>query len=67
MSQQIGKYNEHIYWNVLCIFTIDGKDHKYLYISNNSSFEDSLKEARQVHVWSKHPTFKAEVIGIRFE
>lgn len=67
MSKASYAKNNHIYWTVLCSHETNGKKHEYLYIGYNSSYTGSLEEAKRVCVWGKHPTFKAKVVGIRFE
>lgn len=67
MSKASYERNHFIYWNILCSYTIKGKENKYLYIAVNNTLEGSLEDAKRDHVWGKHPTFKAKVVGIRFE
>lgn len=67
MSKAGYKLNHFIYWDILCTYTINGKENRYLYRAMSHTLEGSFEDAKRDHGWSKHPTFEMRVVGIRFE
>jgi hypothetical protein len=64
MSKAGYKRNIRVSWTIRCTYTIDGKVRVHDFKGSSQSLTQCFNDAKNNHLWSKHPTFSMEVVGI---